>query len=199
MLIQSHSGGANGYYGFGAELGALTQTKDFNCNQSICYAVGKENDALFKKLQMNINVFSGRVGFKPLVVDGFIGAATVAALQALVKIGLQSPPSTKEQAAANAPLLVDVLAKMAQIQTATPGAPALSPPGAPVTFKPPAPTPTPTIAPTISPAQLPGAAPAATVLPKPKSKTLYWILGGLAAVLAVGGVGYVVYRRKARS
>lgn len=189
MLIQSHSG-ANGYYGFGAGLGALTQSKDFNCNSSICYAIGKENDALFKLLQQRINALSGIGGFQPLVVDGFIGAATVGALQALGKVGLTSPPATKEQAAARASELITALTSLATVKVAS--GQALSPTGTPVTYQPPPPS----VA--IQPTQIPGASPAAAALPKVKSKALWWILGGIVGVATVGGVGYVVYRRKAR-
>lgn len=189
MLIQSHSG-ANGFYGFGAGLGALTQSKDFNCNSSICYAIGKDNDATFKLLQQRINALSGVGGFRPLAVDGFIGAATVMALQALKKVGLESPPSTKEQAAARAPELIGQLTGLAAVAVAS--GKALTPTGTAVTFQP-------TTAPTLHPAQIPASA-AAAALPMPKSKkTLYWILGSVVGILAVGGVGYVVYRRKARS
>lgn len=169
MLIQS-----NGYgYGFGAESlpQLLTQAKDFNCNASICYAIGAGNDALFKKLQSSINVLAGVGGFAPIAVDGFIGAGTIAALQALGKIGLANPPTTKEAAAQNAQSLVNALATLAAKSAAATAA--------------------------IGPMQLPGTSPAAAAaLPKPTSKMLWWILGGLAVVGTVGGIGYVVYRRK---
>lgn len=195
MLIQQHSGGNGFGYGFGAA--GLTKGKDYNCNASICYAIGATNDALFKKLQQNLNVLSGVGGFSPLVVDGFIGPATVAALAALKKIGFDpSAYGTKEAVATNASMLVDLLASLANIQQTTAiatGQPSpLKPPGTAVAYQPPTGS-----MPNIT-AQLPGASPVAAMLPKIKSKTLWWIAGGLAAALTVGGVGYVVYRRKAR-
>lgn len=194
MLIQQHSGGNGFGYGFGAA--GLTKGKDYNCNASICYAIGATNDALFKKLQQNLNVLSGVGGFSQLVVDGFIGPATLAALAALKKIGFDpSAYTTKEAVATNAQMLVDLLASLANIQQTTAiatGQPSpLKPAGTPVAYQPSA-------AAAAITAQLPGASPVAAMLPKVKSKTLWWIAGGLAAALTVGGVGYVVYRRKAR-
>lgn len=194
MLIQQHTGGFGYGYGFGAA--GLTKGTDYNCNSSICYAIGKDNDALFKKLQQNLNVLSGLGGFSQLVVDGFIGPATVAALASLKKIGFDpSAYSTKEAVAAGAPTLVPTLASLAQIQQSTAiatGQPSpLKPAGTAVAYQPSA-------AAAAITAQLPGASPVAAMLPKIKSKTLWWIAGGLAAALTVGGVGYVVYRRKAR-
>lgn len=195
MLIQQHSGGFGYGYGFGAA--GLTKGKDYNCNASICYAIGAANDALFKKLQQSINVLSGVGGFKPLTVDGFIGAATVSALAALKKIGFDpSAYGTKEAVATNAQLLVDILAGLAATQqavaTATGQPSPLKPAGTAVAYQPN------NAAAAAITAQLPGASPVAAMLPKIKSKTLWWIAGGLAAALAVGGVGYVVYRRKGR-
>jgi hypothetical protein len=191
MLIQAHSGG-NGF-GYGFSAAGLTQGKDFNCNNAICYAIGPTNDALFKQLQMKTNVFSGAAGFKPLTVDGFIGAATVTALQAIKRLGLATAPSTKEAVAANAGMLIDLLQNLAVVQQA--GGMRPSPSGTAVAYQPPPGVHQTT---TIGPVQIPGMSPAAAALPKVKSKTLWWILGGVVAVLGVGGVGYIVYRRKAR-
>jgi len=197
MLIQQHSGGNGFGYGFGAA--GLTQGKDFNCNTGICYAIGAGNDALFKKLQMSLNVLSGLGGFAQLTVDGFIGPATVAALASLKKLGFDtSPYSTKEKIAASAQLITDIIVNLAKTQEAMAMAlnqqSPLRPTGTAVAFQP-----TSAAAAAAITAQLPGASPVAAMLPKIKSKTLWWIAGGLATALAVGGVGYVVYRRKARS
>jgi hypothetical protein len=189
MLIQS-LGGTYGY-GYGLGAAALTQGKDFNCNAAICYAIGKANDGLFKQLQQAINTLSKAGGFAPLVVDGFIGDKTVLALKALVKLGLEAAPSTKEQVAAQAPNLLPALSGIASSQASR--GQTLAPPGAPVVYEGPRALPTP---PMVTSTQIPDTSHAAA-LPKPKSKTLWWILGGLAAVTAVGGVGYVVYRRRA--
>jgi len=197
MLIQQHSGGNGFGYGFGAT--GLTKGKDYNCNASICYAIGAANDALFKKLQQNLNVLSGLGGFSQLTVDGFIGPATVSALASLKKIGFDpSAYTTKEAVATNAQLLSDILANLAVTQqavaTATGQPSPLRPAGTAVAYQPN----TAAAAAAIT-AQLPGTSPIAAKLPKLSSKTLWWIAGGLAAALTVGGVGYVVYRRKARS
>lgn len=197
MLIQQHSGGNGFGYGFGAA--GLTKGKDYNCNSSICYAIGAANDALFKKLQQNLNVLSGLGGFSQLTVDGFIGPATVAALATLKKIGFDpSAYTTKEAVATNAQLISDILANLAVTQqavaTATGQPSPLRPGGTAVAYVPPTGSTLPAMT-----AQLPGASPIAAKLPKLSSKTLWWIAGGLAAALTVGGVGYVVYRRKARS
>jgi len=196
MLIQQHSGGNGFGYGFGAA--GLTKGKDYNCNSSICYAIGAGNDALFKKLQQNLNVLSGVGGFPQLTVDGFIGKDTLTALASLKKIGFDpSAYSTYDAIAANAATLVDLLANLATIQSTmaiAAGQPSpLRPAGTAVAYQPPASSGIPTMT-----AQLPGSSSAAAMLPKLKSKTLWWIAGGLAAALTVGGVGYVVYRRKAR-
>jgi hypothetical protein len=142
-------------------------------------------------LQQKINTLSGIAGFRPLIVDGFIGNATVAALAALKKIGLATAPSTKEAAAANVGMLIDLVGNLVAQQQVM--GKTLAPPGTAVAYQQP-----PGTAPTLGPVQILMPSTAAA-LPKLKSKTLWWIAGGLAAVLTVGGVGYVVYRRKARS
>lgn len=197
MLIQQHSGGNGFGYGFGAA--GLTQGKDFNCNTGICYAIGAANDALFKKLQMSLNVLSGLGGFAQLTVDGFIGPATISALGSLKKLGFDaSAYATKEAVAVNVQVINDILGGLAQAQqsmaVATGQQSPLKPPGTAVAFQP-----TNAAAAAAITAQLPGVSPVSAMLPKIKSKTLWWIAGGLAVATAVGGVGYVIYRRKARS
>jgi lysozyme family protein len=192
MFIQSHSGGSG--YGFGYEtaaMGSLMPLEDFKCNASICYAIGKENHTLFLQLQQTINTLSGAGGFKPLVVDGFIGASTVAALQTLTKIGLQGSFATKEDVAKNAVMLTQQVQSLAATRQSA--GQKLSPPGAPTPAAAAAAAPSSSI----TPAQAATMPPMATSLPK-SHKTLWLIAGGLAAVLAVGVGGYVVYRRKAR-
>jgi len=194
MLIQSPGHGFG--RGFGYETmaaGTLTPLEDFKCNASICYAVGKENHALFLALQQAINTLSSAGGFKPLVVDGFIGSSTVSALQVLTKIGLTETFATKEDVAKNAVAVIQLVQNLAAVRQSA--GQKLSPPG----------TPTPTAAAAaagaISPVQATAVSPtaAAAALPQAKSKKTFWLIaGGLAAVLAVGVGGYVVYRRKAR-
>ncbi len=204
------SGNDYGYgYGFGYGFGAaaLVQGTDFKCADKsgsplpICFGVGATNHALFQQLQQQLNKFSGEAGFTPLVVDGFIGTLTVAAVAAVARAGATPLGSftTKELVAANAPTIIDFLTKSEADRVAR-IAP-LSPPGTPV-----APTTQATAAaglPTKAAAEItaittaPTAAAAAAAAPK-KNTLLFLILGGLAAVLLVGGVGFVVYRRKAR-
>jgi hypothetical protein len=194
MFIQSHSGGSG--YGFGYEtaaMGSLTPLEDFKCNASICYAVGKENHTLFLQLQQTINTLSSAGGFKPLVVDGFIGSSTVAALQTLKKIGLSDAPSTKEDVAKNAVMLTQQVQSLAATRQSA--GQKLSPPGTPTPAAAAAASPSSSI----TPAQAAAMPSSAAALPQPKSKKTLWLIaGGLAAVLAVGVGGYVVYRRKAR-
>jgi hypothetical protein len=189
MLVQARSG----YNGFGAGLGVLIQTKDFNCNPAICWGIGKENHQRFILLQQRINVLSTLGGFSPIRVDGFIGAETLAALRALHKAGyLKTLPATKEEVAARAPELINELMGVAAVAAAT-GKP-LAPPGTPVAYEPAKPPSE------LQPVQVPPAAEAAAAAAAaaPKSRMFWWILGGLVGVAAVGGVGYLVYRRKAR-
>jgi lysozyme family protein len=196
MLVQSLSLVPGG---LGAP--ALVKGQDFNCNVSICYGIGAANDALFQQLQMKLNTLSGAAGFAPIRVDGFIGRETLAALAALKKIGFDpSPYATKEAVAANARTLVELLTGLANIQETVAkasGQPSpLRPPGTPV--RPPGvpATPPSALPPPITAELPPGMLPAAA-LPQPKSK-LGWIGLGLVAALAVGGLGYVLYRRRAQ-
>jgi lysozyme family protein len=201
MLIQQRSGGNGFGYGFGAA--GLIQGKDFNCNATICYGTASRGkgviDDLFKKLQQNLNVLSNVGDFKPINVDGFIGKDTLSALAALKQIGFDaSAYSTKEAVAQNAEILTGILRNLAVVQTtvavATNQPSPLAPPGTPITYQPPQGA----AAAAAITAQLPGASPLAAKLPKISSKTLWWIAGGLAVATVVGGVGYVVYRRKGR-
>lgn len=118
----------------------LTQDVDFKCVDSsgrplpICFGVGSTNHRLFLTLQQLLNrlsmpAYSSRApavkvskGFRPLLVDGFIGPATVAAIipamAVTMHLGLDPTPQvlhdfngnvaplTKESVAARAPELV---------------------------------------------------------------------------------------------
>jgi len=69
MLVSSLSG-------LGA---AFVEGTDFKCNASQCYAIGAERQKIFEAYQTLLNRFAQKLGFTPLVVDGFIGSGTVAA------------------------------------------------------------------------------------------------------------------------
>lgn len=221
-------------------FGAYAKGTDFNCNAAICYAIGAERHREFQRFQTLLNVFAvpaGRpatVGFSSLVVDGFIGDATVRAAvsvaKAIVALGLPGQNwvqqitggITKEKLASLVDDFNPILAAAGQAYEKSKAAAGLPP--APVI--PPSPTappptsPSPPFVPTpvasrpttptttfpstsapsvpIFPALYTPAAPTAIPAPPTKSK-LPWILGGVAAVLLVGGVGFVYYRRKARA
>jgi lysozyme family protein len=204
-----YGSGPGDTYGFGAAALVMGQGKDFNCNAAICFGAGA-NDALFKRLQQAINVLSKIAGITPIVVDGFIGKSTVTALQAVIQTskfglsGLAQFAGTKEAIGANAPTIVTLLEGAAVTQQAiavSTGQPSpLAPKGTPQTFQPPTPSQvavaTQQALTLPSGSILPGAS-AAAALPQPKTKTLLIIAGAAVAVLAVGGIGYVMYRRKA--
>jgi len=188
-----YGGGYGGYNGFGAaaKLVGPGKGQDFNCNAFICYGGSATNDNLFKSLQQKINQLASP-GTKPLIVDGFLGPTTVTALRALETTF--NSFSTKEQVAADAPTIVGMLDALIAMRAAAAQvglSPPLAPAGTPVTYTPP----TLPAAPGKPAPQLP----AAPGEPAPeKSNTMLYVLGGLAAVLVVGGVGYYVYRRKAQ-
>lgn len=198
--------GFNYGYGFGASA-LLVQGTDFNCVDKsgkplpICFGKGTENHQLLQTLQQQLNKFSAEARFTPLVVDGFIGDKTVAAVAAIARSGAAplGAFTSKELVTANARTIIDFLAKSEADRRAS-NQP-VSPPGTPVS-----PTQATAALPTKAAAEItaittaPTAAAAdaaSAALPK-KSNLAYYILGGIAAVLVVGGVGFVVYRRKAK-
>jgi len=80
---------------------------DFNCNASICYGVGAKNHALFQQLQQVLNQYG--VG---LVVDGFIGDNTVAAVKNVGSArGLALPSASRNAVAANASAIIAQLSQ----------------------------------------------------------------------------------------
>jgi lysozyme family protein len=211
-MTSSFQHGAYGGYGAFGALGAtdFVEGTDFKCEDKagnplpICFGIGAQNHALLQQLQQVVNAFSTEKGFAPLDVDGFIGDLTVAAVARLgsvfAEVGAPFHPGnvTKADVAVGAPSIIEALKSAitrrlaAGQQVAAQGTP---------------------VAPTKQTASAAGVsrgaaaditaittaptAAAAAALPAKKS-FLPLILGGLAAVLVVGGVGYVVYRRKAR-
>jgi len=200
-MVPASYGLGYGYAPNGLGQPALVQGTDFKCADKagkalpICFGIGAANHALLQQLQQKINRFSSSRQFTPLIVDGFIGPLTVAAMAKMSEI---SGTDTKEQIAANAPAIVAELDNIA-----TTGGEQLAPTGTPV-------QPTTqtakaagvpakvaeevtvsTTAPTTADAEA-----AVAALPEQKS-FLPWVLGGLAAVVIVGAVGYAYYRHKA--
>mgnify|MGYP001431388239 FL=1 len=196
----------------GPTLGAadtFTQGVDFNCNSAICYGIGAANHQLLKDLQSTINRYAPRGGFTPLTVDGFIGTVTVAAARIAANLIGASSGSTKEAVTANAPSLLNKLA--AALLPSAPGLPAVAP-TSPSAF-PTAPAPR-TGAITPSNAQIvaqqvavqqaaaqqqaaiqqqAAANPLAPQQPpKAKVPVWVWIAAGVAGVIVVGAVGYVL-------
>jgi lysozyme family protein len=114
----------------------LRQDTDFKCVDRagnplpVCYGIGAANHALLQQLQRLLNRLSAPVhmnslvvseGFRPLAVDGLVGAATVAAIvpamgvtfqlagemaDVLMKFNDGTIPLAKENVAAYAPELV---------------------------------------------------------------------------------------------
>lgn len=173
----------------------LTQGTDFKCVDAagnalpICFGIGAGNHALLQLLQQGLNQLAGRGGFAPLVIDGFVGDDTVAAVQALFPIG--GVFWTKELVAQRAPLLLRQADSTADALAAQ--GEALAPTGEPVV-----PTQQ-TVAATGVPIDLTHEIVAATLKPTPgatKSKILPLVLVGVTSVLAVGVGGFFYYRRK---
>jgi len=209
MTSLFQNGAYGGYEPLGASSVTFVEGTDFSCQDKagkalpICFGIGAPNHQLLQQLQQLVNAFSTEKGFVPLSVDGFIGARTVAALATLgsvfAEVGLpfHLERATKENVTADAPSILTALTNVIAQRKAA-GHP-VAQPGAAV----------PSTKASTAAAGLPkGAAAdvvaittassaAAAALPTKKS-WLPWILGGLAAVAVVGGVGYVVYRRKAR-
>lgn len=207
---------------FGAAR-VLSQGTDFNCNSSICYAIGAANHALLQQLQGTLNQYA-KLGLSAytgqLTVDGFIGAQTVTAARAAAAAALlASPGSTKEAIASNAQILQDglqaflggVTAPRSQFPVAT-STPTPVPSSTPIAVVTPptsvslspslmvtAPRGTTTAA--IQPTMMPGANPAAASLmpiaTSGKVPTWVWVTAGVAGVVVVGAVGYAVLREPA--
>ena len=94
----------------------LVEGKDFKCVDqqgrplTICFGIGNGVHRGFQLLQQSINWFSASRGFTPLNVDGFIGPVTVDALKKIRPDDFTDV--TKEDVAANAPILIDRLAAL---------------------------------------------------------------------------------------
>ena len=71
----------------GVYLGPVPKSAggQFNCTPTKCYAIGKSVEEVFKSLQNNLNRMAGIVGFRPLIVDGFIGPKTLGATVATAR------------------------------------------------------------------------------------------------------------------
>ncbi len=161
---------------------------NYACGKTICYAKGKANDAILKALQGALNRFSTQLGFSPIYVDGFIGAQTVKAAQAVVQgTGLAMNPvmlaasASKEALTALAPSFTSQLLEMAEAQSLAP-----------------VPAPKVSTAPKTTAQKQEEAAAAQSTGAKPAAgdhKWLWWVLGGLA-LAGIGTVGYMTYKRR---
>lgn len=192
----------------GAGLGGLEQGTDFNCTSTICYGVTKPGESspgavhqTFVNLQRAINRWSGKAGFTSVAVDGFIGAATVIALQkagnallgtlpgalATIAKNLFSKNLTKENVAANAPQLIESLNSAADKLEAGGSLPA------PQTSTPRAPA----VATTTTPSS-PGTEIATNPAPSKGSSLIWWLLGGFAIVATAGIATVIVLKRRRR-
>jgi hypothetical protein len=199
--------------GLGALAAAtLVQGTHFNCNASICYGIGAPNHQALKDLQTAINRYA--FGAKPLVVDGFIGSATVTAARGASAMANFTTPTTKEALTASAlsvtqrlnafldePATLPTPTKPPSVATVTsspsaPGATTTQPrPGTVTTPTALAPVvPTPFRPDTVSTSA--AAAAAAALIPlAPKKAPVpiwVWVTAGVAGVIVVGLVGYAI-------
>jgi lysozyme family protein len=227
MLFTSTISGPSygfGYDSYGLGATALVQGTGFNCNSSICYAIGAANHALFQQLQQTLNQFA-KLGLSAysgqLTVDGFIGAATVSAARAAAAAALlPSPGSTKEAVAASAAILQAGLQAFLAGTTGTkPMVVATSQPTST-----PQPIPSSVVTPTstnvrpvqtsvpssmgppqgitnlpaqvaVQPSPASAAAAAASLAPAKKVPLWVWITAGAVGVIVVGGIGYAVLHK----
>lgn len=162
----------------------LTQSQAFHCDATICYGIGTTH-VVFQRLQQLINALEGIFGL-PLVTDGFIGPQTVQSLQvaATLVASTTNAPSiiqtasteiTKEWIAQNAAELVAALeSAVMKLGLAIP----------PLTSTQPS-------IPTPGSAIGPGASPISAATSRG-----WWIVGGVAAILLVGGIGYEIVHRR---
>ncbi len=65
--------------------------KEWNVKDAIAYGAGPVDDD-FKHLQADLNVFAEAADFKPLTVDGFLGARTAAAVKAVYDAVVRKKP-----------------------------------------------------------------------------------------------------------
>jgi len=224
-MIFTTINGVDGFaHGFGATSAGqpLRKGTDFNCNASICYAIGTANHALFQQLQQTLNQYE-RTGLTvysggQLKVDGFIGNATVNATRAAAAMALlPNPGSTKEEVAANTQILQlglqnflgGVGAPRAPVVTSQPtNSPAppptsvITPQGAVITKPTAQPLPQQAAAagqiqPSPSggqPIDPYGPAAATPIVMKEQVPLWIWITGGAVGLLVVGGIGYAILR-----
>jgi hypothetical protein len=189
----------------------LVQGTDFNCNASICYGIGAANHQALKDLQTAINRYA--FGNKPLVVDGYIGSATVAAARGASAQAMFVTPLTKEALTASALSVTQQLNaymdEPATLPTPTPTKPPVvatvtsspSAPGATTTQPRPGTVTTPTalprapVVPTSLRPDSTSAAAAALIPLAPKKAPVpiwVWVTAGVAGVVVVGLVGFAL-------
>jgi hypothetical protein len=190
MIVMQGVEGFNGRAFGQAENGAASFTAgvNFECGKTICWAKGKANDAILKALQGALNRFANQLGFSPIYVDGFIGAQTVKAAQAVVQgTGMAMNPvmlaasASKEALTALAPSFTSQLLEMAEAQSLAP-----------------VPAPKVSTAPKTTAQKQEEAAAAAATGTKAEAGGrgwIWWVLGGVA-VAGIATVGYMTYKRR---
>jgi hypothetical protein len=161
----------------------------FTCTTSECKGKTDEVEGYFIALQATINRFAKAAGFSEIKTDGLIGNKTIAALKKVVQYRVSqgdSRPSIYSELAANP--MKDTVASYVQsifrdlsaaadrmgAAVARSNADAASGSG-------------------VVTAGMPILA--TYVPPSPKSNTLYWVIGGVAAAALVG-VGFMVWKKR---
>lgn len=183
--------GIDGYFGQVSGFGAADFTKgvNYNCGANICWGIGKANHATLEALQNAINRFAASLGFSPIKVDGFIGSATVSAASAVAKNVLSANPAmlaiaaSKEALTAAAPAFT-----AAALQAATTQAlPAVPPPATKPVAK--------TETQKQEEQQAQRESSSGSGAGAAKSNWVWYVLGA-AAILGIGAVGYMTYKRR---
>ena len=155
------------------------KTPPYKCTASICYAIGPDNHRLFLSLQTAINRWAGQAGFNPIQVDGLLGKETTDALD---KIWPGGSGAKKEVLAADAQKYLNLINKLGDGKQ-LPHVPA-PPKVSPSTAK--------------QEAKIAKAAddkPYKMHTPGLGNVSPWWFIGGVA-VVALGIIGYKIYKRR---
>jgi hypothetical protein len=167
-----------------SDVGLYVQGTHFKCQPTFCYGIDQVND-YFVGLQAELNRISATFGFPPIKTDGKIGNDTISAAKAVAKqFGNSAPQAykdvlaspTKEVLSARAKVIYDDLKIYADQNNAPMAMLNVQPSGGGADATP-----------------LPE--PIKYVPPSPKSNTLYWVIGGVAAAALVG-VGFMVWKKR---
>jgi hypothetical protein len=166
---------------------------NFQCNDSMCWPIGKDVSTVFADLQRQANRFAAEAGFDPIAIDTFIGPTTLAAVNGVIRVLASASNGAKAvfmagigqpgyvAAATWAAELAAEFKVAADARKLPPGTGpivghAVGQPGGP---KP---------GPTYKRPDLKGE----------KTQTVWWVLAGLA-LLGASVVGYTVYKRSKKT